>query len=119
MQAPVPLPTETAGTYLNDNIMALVLGGKVQPCLHILHQAHILLQHLRGKEASQLTLQVPPASFSHPSHKTFQSHWSHRLDPFLPEATSNQDKAARDPRGSKAVLTKLNSPTLPHSYGPG
>lgn len=98
----------TAGTYLNDNIMALVFGGEVQPCLHILHQAHILLQHLQGKEECLSSLlQVPPASFSHPSHKTFQGYWSHRLDPFLPKATSDQDKTAQDPRGSKALLTKL------------
>lgn len=60
-----------------------------------------------GGERLSSLLQVPPASFSHPSHKTFQGCWSHRLDPFLPNATSDQDKTAQDPRGSKALLTKL------------
>lgn len=88
--------------------MALVFGGEVQPCLHILHQAHVLLQHLPGKEECfSSLLQVPPASFSHPSHKTFQGCWSHTLDPFHPRATSDQGKMAQDPRCSKALLTKL------------
>lgn len=44
-QAHVP-SLHTAGIYLYDNIMALVFGSEVQPGLHILHQAHIFLQHL-------------------------------------------------------------------------
>lgn len=32
-----PLFIHAAKTYINHNIVALVFGGKVQPCFHILY----------------------------------------------------------------------------------
>lgn len=103
-----PLCTHTARTHIYDNIVALVFCGKVQPCLHILYQAHVFLQHLQGKEECVSSLlQVLPAPFFHSSHTFFQGHWSHRLGSIHPKATSGRDKFAKDPKGSKTLLTKL------------